>query len=146
MQGYKQAHVNPTIWGCKYARIEASTYEPEDIRMWGCKGTSKMRGYKQVHRNIRIWGCEDTRGYKQVKCIKHAGYFQTSHQSIYLMIVSVYLDMTIYLMVYIYLYSSARYTKHYSKLRARCKSRVMENPCSSFKIEPKWQWKQVSWC
>ena len=54
------------------AMIPTITHEPEDIRMWGCKDTSKytwtwgyedarIQGYKQTLKNLRIWGCEDAR-------------------------------------------------------------------------------------
>ena len=53
------------------------------------------------------------RGYKAVKYIKHVGFFKVSPQSIHIMTMCIYLDMSMYLMVYIFLYSDARYTKHY---------------------------------
>ena len=34
MQGYKQAHMNLRIWGCRDA---SGAYEPEDTRMWACE-------------------------------------------------------------------------------------------------------------
>ena len=75
-------HIENTLtWGCEHT---ASTKKPEDMRMWGCKDTSK---------HTWAWGCKDVRiqasthehkdeyenvrmrGYKQVKHIKHVGYF-----------------------------------------------------------------------
>ena len=47
MQGYKQAHMNLRISGCKDKSIQANTYEAEDMRMLGCKDASK-------HTNLRI--------------------------------------------------------------------------------------------
>ena len=52
MQGYKQAHTNLRIWGCRDARKGIWTWRSENVRMWG---------HKQVHTDIRIWGCEDAR-------------------------------------------------------------------------------------
>ena len=100
MRGYKLTLTNLAIWGCESGRIQASTHEPDDIRMHGCK---------QGHMNLRIWGCNDARiqasahehkdmlmrrckdtskctgawgyedvrmwEYKQVKHIKHVDYF-----------------------------------------------------------------------
>ena len=44
IRGYKQAHMNLKIWECKGARIQASTHEHYDIKMRGCKDTSKYTG------------------------------------------------------------------------------------------------------
>ena len=61
--------MNLKIQGCKDARIQARLHKHKDIRM---------------------------RGYKQFKYIKHVGYFYTSNQSINLMTMFMYLDMSIY--------------------------------------------------
>ena len=72
MRGYKQAHMNLRIRVCEDAGIQESAHEPEDMRMWGCKVTSKhtwtwgydyvrMQGYKQAHMNLRTWVCKDAR-------------------------------------------------------------------------------------
>ena len=85
------------IWGCEDARIQASTPQPEDMRMQGYKQgiwawryvDVRMWGYKQVHTNIRILGSQYARiqanaqepkdmkmwGYKPVKYIKPVGYY-----------------------------------------------------------------------
>ena len=52
-------------WGCEDARIQASTDEHKDIKMRGCKNTSKCTG---------TWEYESMWRYKQVKHIKHVGY------------------------------------------------------------------------
>ena len=57
-------YTSPRIRGCEDTRLLASTHEPKDMRMQGCK-----RG----HMNLRIWGCKDatiqasTRGHKDVR-------------------------------------------------------------------------------
>ena len=47
MRGYQQAHeyMNLRIRGCEDTSLQASTHEPEDRRMQGCK---------QGHMNLRI--------------------------------------------------------------------------------------------
>ena len=52
MPVYKQAHMNLRIWGCEDARIQASTREPDDMMIQGCK---------KGHINLKIWGCKDVR-------------------------------------------------------------------------------------
>ena len=77
-------YVRLRIGVCEDTRLQASTHQPEDMGMQGCK-----RG----HMNLRIWGCKDARiqaskytqtygykdermrGCKQVKHIKYGGYF-----------------------------------------------------------------------
>ena len=68
MWAYYQAHINLKIWGSEDARIPTSAHEPKDMRMWGCKYTSKhawTSGYEdvrmQAHMNLKIWGCGDAR-------------------------------------------------------------------------------------
>ena len=67
MRVYKPTLIKLRIWGCEGTRIQASTHEPQDMRIQGCKQGIRnwryedvsMHGCKQVHRNIRIRGCED---------------------------------------------------------------------------------------
>ena len=59
MQGYKQAHMNLRISGCKDESIQANTYEAEDMRMQGCKQAHKledmrMQRCKKGHMNMKI--------------------------------------------------------------------------------------------
>ena len=69
MREYQQAHMNLRIWGCKDASIEANTYKPEDMRMWGARiqetthepEDMRMQGCKQGHMNLKIQGCKDAR-------------------------------------------------------------------------------------
>ena len=72
MRGCQQAHMNLRVWGCEDAGIQESSYEPEDMRMWGCRYIRKltwtwgyedvrMQGYKQAHMNLKIWRCKGAR-------------------------------------------------------------------------------------
>ena len=92
MLGYNQIHRKLSIWVYEDVRTQASTHEPQDIRMWGCKDANKhtwaleyvdarmcrcqqaqmnrkfedvmMRRHKQAHMNLRLWGSKDARIYK----------------------------------------------------------------------------------
>ena len=46
------AYMSLRIRGCEDTRFQASTHEPEDMRMQGCKGGQM---------NLRTWGCKDAR-------------------------------------------------------------------------------------
>ena len=48
-------YVRLRIGVCEDTRLQASTHQPEDMGMQGCK-----RG----HMNLRIWGCKDARNRK----------------------------------------------------------------------------------
>ena len=52
--------MNLKILGYEHARIQASTHEPQDVRMQGC-GQGCM--------NLKIWGCKDAR--MQTSAHKH---------------------------------------------------------------------------
>ena len=48
MHGYKRGHIDLRKWGCKDARIQASTQKHKDIKMWGCKDIKKVKHIKHV--------------------------------------------------------------------------------------------------
>ena len=68
MQGSKEGRMNLEIRGCKDARIQASTHKHEDMKMLECEDISKCTGTYE-YKGVRMQGC------KQVKYIKHVGYF-----------------------------------------------------------------------
>ena len=62
MEGYKQAHMNLRIRGWKDARIQANTYEPEDMRSEDARiqvsthepENMRVQGCKQGHMNLKV--------------------------------------------------------------------------------------------
>ena len=54
IQGYKQAHTNLRIWGCRDASDGTRTWGYEDVRMRGYKQTSTHE-----YKDIKMGGCED---------------------------------------------------------------------------------------
>ena len=62
MQGYKLAHMNLRIWGCKDVRIEANTWTWgfEDVRTQGYKHTRTWQ-HKDSRMQERAYEPEDTR-------------------------------------------------------------------------------------
>ena len=52
MWGYQQAHISLRLWRCENVMIQASTHEPDDMR---------MHGSNQGYMNPKIWGSKDVR-------------------------------------------------------------------------------------
>ena len=67
MQGYKQAHTNLRIWGCRDASKGIWTWKYKDVRMQGYNQVhttlayedARIQGSAKEPKDMRIRGCAD---------------------------------------------------------------------------------------